>query len=171
MPDFKMKNKNRLKFLKSRSAESQMWAPDTVLFWMFYGIVVGFAAVFFVIIVAKTGEAQATIYGNLENFYLSQRFLKSPECFSYNNGGILIVNSIDAEKFNIDQISNCYDPKPGMAAFRISLNSPSLAVFKPLTTKNWNPNKGYAQRLPYDVIVYSEGNQYNGEIIIETQNI
>ena len=161
------------KFIKSRKAESQMWAPDTVLFWIFYGIILGFAAVFFVIIVAKTGSDQATIYGNLESVYLSQRFLKSPDCFSYNNEGILIANVIDSKKFTREHINNCYNPKDlGMAAFRITLNFPSIESFEPLTTKNWNPNTGYELRLsPYNVLVYADGKLFNGEITIEIQNI
>lgn len=161
------------KFIKSRKAESQMWAPDTVLFWIFYGIILGFAAVFFVIIVAKTGSEQATIYGNLESMYLSQRFLKSPDCFIYNNDDILMANVLDSNKFNSEHINNCYDPKSsGMVAFRITLNSPSIASFEPLMTKNWNPNTGYELRLsPYNVLVYANGKLHNGEITIEMQNI
>ena len=161
------------KFIKSKKSESQMWAPDTAIFWIIYGIILGFVAVFFVIIVAKTGSEQVTIYGNLESMYLSQRFLKSPDCFFYNNDGILMANVIDAKKFNSEHVNSCYDPKDsGMAAFRITLNSPSIASFDPLMTKNWNSNLGYELRLsPYNVLVYADGKLYNGEITIEMQNI
>ena len=161
------------KFIKSKKAESQLWAPDTMLFWILYGIVLGFVAVFFVIIVAKTGSEQATIYGNLESMYLSQRFLKSPECFSYKYDGILMVNTIDAKKFTSEQINSCYDPKNlEMAAFRITLSSTLIKSFEPVMTKNWNTNREYAQKpAPYNVLVYSDGKFYNGELTIEMQNI
>ena len=161
------------KFIKSKKAESQMWAPDTVLFWIFYGIVLGFVAVFFVIIVAKTGSEQATIHGNLESIYLSQRFLKSPGCFSYKYDGILMGNTIDAKKFTSEQINSCYDLKNlEMTAFRITLSSSSTKYFESLMTKNWNPNRGYVQKLaPYNVLIYSDGKFYNGELTIEMQNI
>lgn len=161
------------KFIKSKKAESQMWAPDTVLFWIFYGIILGFVAVFFVIIVAKTGSEQATIYGNLESMYLSQRFLKSPACFSYSYDGVLMANVIDSKKFTNEQMGSCYDLRdPGMAAFRVTLNSASIKYFYPLATKNWNPNRGYELKLaPYSVLVYADGKFYNGELTIEMQNI
>ena len=160
------------KFIKSKKAESQMWAPDTMLFWIVYGIILGFVAVFFVIIVAKTGSEQAIIYGNLESMYISQRFLKSPECFSYKNDGALIVNVIDAKKFTNEQMTGCYNLKDlGTTAFRITLTSASIKPFEPLTTKNWNLNKGYEQKLVHNVLIYSDEKFYNGELAIEMQNI
>src|SRR3989338_9030464 len=51
----------KIKFNKKGTAASEMWAPDTILFWLFYGIVLGFAAVFFVLIVSKSGSDQAAI--------------------------------------------------------------------------------------------------------------
>ena len=51
-----------MKFNKKGTAASEMWAPDTILFWIIFGIVLGFVAVVFVLIISKSSAEKAKIY-------------------------------------------------------------------------------------------------------------
>jgi len=96
-----------MKFGKKGTA-SEMWAPDTILFWIIYGVVVGFVAVFFVILVSKMGFEQAKINENLESLNLMQRFFTSPSCFVYSKEGLILSKAIDVDKFSEEVINSCY---------------------------------------------------------------
>ena len=159
-----------MKFGK-RGTASEMWAPGKIIFWIIFDIMLGLTAVFFIIIVSKFGSGQATIQKNVESLNLMQRFFKSPGCFVYDKENLMRV--IDADKFNEQQLNNCYIiNNNGMPAFKLNLKSEKAGVDKTAKTSNWNDNIGYEEKkTPQNMFVYSNGKLYNGEIIIEMQNI
>ena len=159
-----------MKFGKKGTA-SEMWAPDTIIFWVIFGIMLGLTAVFFIIVVSKFGSGQATIQGNVESLNLMQRFFKLPSCFAYDKE--VLIRAIDADKFNEQQLNSCYVVNSkGLPAFKLNLKSEKGGVDKTAKTSNWNDNIGYEERkAPQNMLVYSNGKLYNGELIIEMQNI
>ena len=162
-----------MKFGKKGVAASEMWAPDTILFWILYGIVVAFIGVYFLIIVSKISPEQVKIRGNAEAFNLMQRFLKPASCFAYDGSGITSIRTIDYGKFSEDTLNNCYSIGGGkFTAFRLTLDSLSAGLTKTIKTKNWNDNRGAeARESPKDILVYGNNKLSNGEITIEMQNL
>ena len=162
-----------MKLGKKGTAAPEMREPDTIIFWIIFGIVLGFVAIFFVIIVSKAGSEQAQINGNIESLFLMQRFFKSPNCFAYLKENVLLSGAIDADKFFDERLNDCYkvDEKE-IPAFRLTLSSDSAAIFKVIKTSNWNDNRPFEEKqAPKNVLVYSQGKPYNGDMTIEIQNI
>ena len=162
-----------MKLGKKGTAASEMWAPDTIIFWLIFGVVLGFVAIFFVLIVSKIGSDQAQVYNNVESFFLMQRFIKSSNCFAFLKENIISNGAIDADKFSEERLNDCYKfNEKAMPAFRLTLSSESANLFKIIKTGNWNDNRPFEQRKsPVNVLVYSGSKPYNGDITIETQNI
>ncbi|HLC50421.1 MAG TPA: hypothetical protein VJI97_03250 [Candidatus Nanoarchaeia archaeon] len=157
------------KLFSSKKA-SELWAADTFLWWIVFTIAVGFAAVGFSIFASQFGSGQAQIKENLESYYMMQRFTKSPDCFAYNPGGIIVPNTIDAEKFTDSRLQTCYDSESAkMPAFRLTLTSDKSVV---TMTKNWNGQRqSEVTLIPINVQVYSQGKISSGELKIEIQNL
>lgn len=157
----------------NKKASSEMWAPDTILFWIIYGIALAFVALFFVLTISKIGSEQAKINGNIESLNLMQRLFKSPDCFAYNKDDILKIRVIDADKFNEEKLNSCYKITDNtVSAFRLTLASYTTNIHNIIQTKNWNDNREFEEKkTPKDVLVYSQGKLYNGEITIEIQNL
>lgn len=160
-------------FKSKKGTETQMWPPDTLLFWLLFGIILGFVAVYFVVIVAKIGSEQAKINENLESFNLMQRLLKSPNCLVYEKEGIVLQNVIDYNKFAEERLKNCYITSGGIfPAFKLILNSESAKIDKTIKTSNWNENREFEERIDLkDILVYSEDKLHNGKLAIEVQNL
>lgn len=160
-----------MKFYK-KGTESEMWPPHKIMFWLIFGVGLGLIAIFFVIIVSKAGSEQAKISGNIESLYLMQRFLKSPSCFAYDKEGIFMSGVIDSEKFTEERLNNCYKINEKLfPAFRITLSSESAKISNTIKTKNWNDNRNFELRKVKDVLVYLGNSLYNGELLIEVQNV
>lgn len=148
-----------------------MFAPDTIMFWIIYGVVLGFVAIYFVIGISKLGYNQAQIHGNLESFFLKQRFFKSTNCFMTERESTG-NNVIDFDKFNEERLGNCYRSDASMPAFNLVLQSSNASIDKIIKTTNWNPNRVLEQReSPRNILVLYQGKIYNGVMIIEIQNL
>ena len=162
-----------MKFNKRGTAASEMWSTDTILWWLLYGVVLGFTAVYFVLIVSKGGSEQAVINGNIESLNLVQRFFTSPTCFSYNRDGVISSRVIDADKFNEARLNSCYNTNENLIpAFKITLSSPAANFYSTIKTRNWNGNREFEQRnSPENVVLYSQNKFHNGEMTIEIQNL
>lgn len=163
-----------MKFNK-RGMASEMFAPDTIIFWLIFGVILGFVAMFFVLIVSKAGSEQARINENLESLNLVQRFFKSPECFIYSKEGISMTRVIDAGKFTEENLNRCYKINENLfPAFRITLSSDSAKISKSIKTNNWNDNRESEERYwktQRDIFVYSQDRLYKGSILIDIQNV
>lgn len=159
-------------FNKRGTAASEMWAPDTILFWILFGIALGFSIIFFNITLAKDAAAQSKINENLESLNLMQRFFESPYCFIYNKEGLLLNNVIDIDKFTEERLNSCYKIADNtLPAFSITLNSETAKISKVIKTKNWNDNREFEDRMPpKEVQIHSGDKIQNGEMIIEIQN-
>jgi len=156
---------------KKKAMASEMFAPDTIMFWIIYGIVLGFVAIYFVIGISKLGYNQAQIHENLESFFLKQRFLKSANCFASERENIGI-NVLDFDKFNEERLENCYRSDASIPAFNLVLQSSDTNIDKAIKTANWNPNRVLEQReSPRNILVLYQGKIYNGVMVIEIQNL
>lgn len=162
-----------MRFGKKGTAASEMWAPDTIIFWIIFGIVLGFVAIIFVLIISKSGAEKAKIYENLESFNLMQRFLKSPNCFVFEKDEIFSVGIIDYDKFNEQRLSSCYKTDQStFPAFRLILSSDTGDIFKTIKTSNWNDNRNFEEKTtPKSVMIYSQDKFLKGKIEIEVQNV
>ncbi len=139
---------------------------------LIFTVVLGFVAMFMVLFFAKTGSEQAQIPENVDINVLIQRFQKSPLCFAYNRDNIIQKGVIDIDKFNDYYLNDCYAADDKQPAFRIILNSPTLSSPEPIKTSNWNPNRGFERRTSqYPITIYSGGKLYDGDMIIEIQNV
>ena len=147
--------------------KSDLWSIDYMVWAGILGIMVGFAAIFFVILIGKTGSEQAEVSSNIEAFLLKQRFYKSSECFvsSENLRGI-----IDIAKFNSQNMNKCYSIiDKTMPAFRLTMNSDGINQLQ-IKTDNWDENKQFQDKEIKQILLYSGGEIKIGEMIIETQN-
>lgn len=162
-----MKNK----IFQSKKGMAENWPADTMIWWIVFCIVAGFTAVFFLLIVSRTGSEQATIHGDIELKYIMQRFFTSPTCFVLDKEGITSIRTIDIEKFNEDRLENCYRINDNrFPAFRLTLSSISPLVNKVIKTKNWLDGRSYNQKISQDdIVVYSNGELIKGEFEIEIQ--
>lgn len=162
-----------MKFGKKGAAASEMWAPDTILFWILYGVVVSFIGVYFLIIVSKISPEQIKMRGNVESFNLMQRFLKPANCFAYEENGVASNKVIDYSKFSDDTLNSCYAiSNDKFTAFRLTLDSLQVGLTKTIKTKNWNDNRRAESReYPKDILVYANNKLNNGELTIEIQNL
>ncbi len=162
-----------MKFGKKGTAASEMWAPDTIIFWVIFGVVLGFVAIIFVLIISKSGAEKAKIYENLESFNLVQRFLKSPNCFVSENNGGFSIGIIDYDKFNEQRLSSCYKTNQGtFPAFRLILSSDTGDISKTIKTSNWNDNRNFEEKLtPKNIAIYHQNKMHKGKIEIEIQNL
>ncbi len=160
-----------MKILANRKA-SEMWAPDTIIWWIIFGIALGFAAVFFVVTVSKIGFQQAKINENIESLFLMQRFL-SPNCFAYSSNGVVLKGTIDYSKFTQDKLDGCYAiSETSLPAFRLNLKSVQAGIDSTIQTKNWNKNRSFEKKeAAKSIAVYSQGLSYKGELTIEIQNL
>ncbi len=157
--------------MRFKKKASEMFAPDTIMFWIIYGVVLGFVAIYFVIGISKLGYNQSQIHGNLESFFLKQRFLKSANCFMTERE-ITGNNALNFDKFNEEQLRTCYSVSDNsMPAFNLVLQSSDSKIDKSIKTANWNPSRALEQReSPRNVLLLYQGKIYNGEMIIEIQN-
>lgn len=157
---------------KKGSAASEMWAPDTIVFWILYGLGLAFAAVYFVLILSKLGSEQTVIHENIDNLIFEQRFLKSQDCFLLNDDGVVRMGIVDSDKFNEQKLNSCYGQiMKAFPDFRLTLNSDFIKLTKTIKTTNWDDNKEFDERkAPIDVLTYYNNKLYNGELTIELQN-
>lgn len=144
---------------------------EKIGFWIIYIIALGFTAIFLFIFLSRVGSGQSTIYGDVGQFNLIERFLNSPECFSYQENGITYAKIIDWNKFEQGRLDSCYDSgKSQIEAFRLTLKLKNSNLQKPaIQTANWNEKKPYNEQQIHDVIIYAENKKQNGEMAIDIQ--
>ena len=104
------------------------YAADTAPFYAIFAIVVSVLFIFFTLILSHYTENTAEIPKNLEPYLLSQRFLRSPECFTYEDiSGRSYSNVIDPTKFTQDRLNTCYNLEDQEApAFKLTLNKETI---------------------------------------------
>lgn len=161
-----------MRFNKKAVAASEMFAPDTIIFWIIFGVVLGFVAIIFVLLVSKSGAEKAKIYENLETLNLMQRFLKSPDCFIYSENGRAFTSQIGFDKFTDGRLNSCYSTSSKeMPAFRIILSSDIEDLNKAIKTTNWNENRNYEEKVSREVQIVWQNKVQNGNIEVQVQNV
>lgn len=159
-----------------KGAESEMWAPGDMPFWIIFGVALGFTAIIFFILISSSGVESATIKGNLESYFLIERLLRSKNCFAFYDAaaGTTYSGVLDYKKFNDLQLDNCMSGlNQNTIAFKITLSSPEFAQDLPKTirSKNWNENRPIESREGSKKVVISHNNNlFNGDMSIEMQN-
>ena len=124
-------------------------------------------------IIYTTSSSFIAIPPNLENYIVTQRFLNSPLCFSYQDleTGRTYFRTLDWDRFSSNNLLRCY-PASGsnLLAYRLTLEIPELSlVSSPIETKNWadnNKRRSYKE----NVQVMYNNKAYNGKLNIELQN-
>lgn len=151
--------------------EHESWAGSAI-FWLFFGILLGFVSLFVILSVSKSGAEQTKINENLESLNLLQRASVSSNCFIYNKERVKLIGVIDADNFNDERLNICYSvTENNLPAFRITLSSPTAKIDKMIKTRNWNDNReSEEEENPIDIIVYSDNKFHNGEMKVEIQN-
>lgn len=152
--------------------KAEGYAADTMIFYAIFGILASLLAVAFVYIVQSDSMKAVEVPDDVSNYILYQRFLRSPECFVFEDfTGRAHPMYIDAEKFNEKRMDECYQPVDDeFTAFSLSLvfGDEELKI----NSNNWNDNEGPEKRKkPISVFVVKEGKIINGKMIISIQNV
>ena len=158
-----------MKFQKKGQA---FFPPSKLLFWIMYIIIAGVAAVTLTSIAFDLGSQQTRIRENLESLYLTQRFLKSPDCFTHSNGDVVARGVIDIKKFTDENLNKCYKiPPAAFPAFRLNLKSDTGQISSTIQTQNWNGNREPEIKMtPRNARILSNEKIQNGVMVVEIQN-
>ena len=160
-----------MKFNKKINKKA-MYAIDTAPFYAVFSIVVSGLFIFFVMILTSHSSDNVSIPENLEEFVLYQRFLRSPDCFVYEDlSGRSHQLLIDLNKFTEDNLNTCYESgnNKNIPAFKLTLSF--LEKTKTIKTSNWDAKGIIKKKEPAkNIIVVNKNKKYPGKIIIEIQN-
>lgn len=156
-----------------RGTTDEMWAPDTFLFWIVFGLAMGLTATYFIILVDSQQSKLNVIPEEVETTTLIERFANSPHCFAFSDkkNNFVSPGVIDIRKFTQTQLDLCtehieeFDP-----AFKLGLRSQAKNVNEKLQTKNWNDNRPVERRIPKTITIARNEETFNGELTIEVQN-
>ncbi|MBI1934893.1 hypothetical protein HYS31_00485 [Candidatus Woesearchaeota archaeon] len=159
-----------------KGTESEMWVPTDFPIWIISGIVLGFAAIFFVIIISTSQSEVAVIKANLEEYFLAARILRSPKCLAAEDADTRLIHSgtLDYEKFNDLNLDSCmYGLARDNVALKLTLGSDAALpdLPKSIFTSNWNDNRPIEKKERIPIVVMHSGNFYNAGLTIEMQNV
>lgn len=143
------------------------YAGDTAPFYAVFAIVISILFMFFLILINTYSSNTAQIPENLESYILTQRFLRSPECFTYQDiSGRVHPLLIDITKFTEERLNKCYNSEnKKLPAFQLILND------KTIQTANWDEEIGIQKRDKYDILVYSENKKQHVKLSVGIQNV
>lgn len=160
--------------IKSKKA-AENWSVSDAPFWIVFTVVLGFAAIIYSIMLLSVGEGTARIRGDIENYFLVERFLKSENCFALYDNEIKRTYSgvLYHQKFTDAQLNTCMNGLDyEKSAFRLTLSSSDQTLLPvAIKTNNWNDKSPAEKRQTKMMQIFYLNNYYNGEMIIETQNI
>lgn len=145
------------------------YAADTAPFYLIFAVVVTILFMVFVFMVTSYSTSKIEVSPELKEYLLYQRFLRSPECFAYEDiSGRAYPLMIDLKKFNKQNIDSCYKVSENLPAFNLILATDNTS--RSLSTENWNQDIGPQRReSPKIIYVYSSGNIQKASMIIEVQ--
>lgn len=156
-----------------KGQSNEMWGPDTFLFWIVFGVAMGFAAAYFIVLVDSQQSKRSVIPEGVETTTLVERFTNSPHCFALANQENNFVNPgvIDMTKFTQPRLNVCMEHIGNTdPSFKLRLRSRTTSVDEVIQTTNWNPNRPVERRIPKTVQIAKDGKTFNGELTIEVQN-
>lgn len=160
--------------IKNKKA-AENWSVSDVPFWIVFTVVLGFTAIIYSILLLSVGADTSEIRGGIENHFLVDRFLRSENCFAVYDNEIKRTYSgiLGYQKFNSGQLNTCMNGLDNdKSAFKLSLSSPEQIILPvSIKTSNWNDNRPVEKRQTKKLQISYLNDYYNGEMIIETQNI
>jgi len=158
-----------MQFSKSKKA---MYTADSTPFYIVFSIVVVFLFLIFVFVVNHYSVESAKTPEGLETYLLTQRFLRSPDCFLYEGiSGRTYPLTFSWGKFTQNNLNKCYNPLDEIdsPAFRLSLSFQSQN--KNIQTTNWDNSLGPEKiNSPTQVFVYYNNQKHIGQLTIGIQN-
>ncbi len=162
---------------------SELWVADKMLYTLLFIAAVGFTAIIVISKISKTGAEQTIINENIKSLNIMQRFIESPDCFIYSKDGIILSRVIDFNKFSNERLNSniCYNTDKSVdkstfsvfPAYKITLKSDTQKpsqLPKSIKTNNFEEEVGYKSK-NYNVQIHSDDGLYNGELIIDVQNV
>lgn len=156
-------NLNKLFFNKKSSISGRK-----VLFYAIFSVIAAISAMLILYFVSSNKSAIAEIPFGLEDYLITQRFLNSPLCFTFQDeSGRTYPWIINLEKFNQANLDKCYQASDTkVKAYRLTLsygNGKST-----IATKNW---EGFLKRAETkQIFVYNKGNIQKAELFMEMQD-
>ena len=154
--------------MKSKKAT---YTADTAPFYVIFAFIITFLFILFAIVITSYASDKVEPPEGLNEYLLYQRFLRSSDCFVYQDiSGRVHSTTIDFNKFTQKNIENCYIGNNHVPAFKLKLSFNNQE--SEVKTNNWNDNKPLEKReSPYSILVYYQDKKYQGELIIEMQNV
>ena len=159
-----------LKSKRAESIESQLWAVDTMPFWIIFAILLAFTATFNIIYLSSQGTYKLNT-GSVEEYVLIKRFIFSPNCFLLSRSP-MEPNVIDFQKFSQDSLNACFKPSGTDFAFSLTLR-PKDDVFAPETikTSNWlEHGKSTKRQTNGNIRVNYNNENHEAQLNIDIQN-
>lgn len=160
--------------LHNSKKSRELWTPDTFPFWMVFTIILGFSAILFLWIITPFVAKTAEIPEGVETYILIQRFINSPDCFTYTEKDTERVYQkiIDWERFSDENLKKCYQTdskeKP---AFKLTLSIPKTDITQSIETPNWREGYFIKERQFKDVFVKYENKIHKTRLILDIQNV
>jgi len=147
---------------------------ERMLYYLAFGVLFSIGGLVLVIILANQGSGITLVPDSLKEYILVKRF--TDDCFSHQDIDTLrrYPEHIDWNKFNRDNLEECYSPHDDDLAFRLTLvrneiGTPAPISKNPITTENW---KERAEKIiTKKVLVYDNKNIYEGELKVEIENV
>lgn len=152
----------------NKRGQSEAWPSYTVIWFIFFGILLGFTAVYLVFVLTSFGSKKLIIPEGFEKSLELERF-HSGSCFLLSNEEGIKPGILDFSKFTPDRLNYCYKPK-GKFAYRIELMGESLNA-GPIATSNWLENSIVMGKESYDVNVLKDDKIIKGVMEIEIQKV
>ncbi len=129
---------------------------------------------FVVLVSVDTGE-KYKMNEDVEESILSQRLISSPSCFVYRDEvNRAYPGIIDLDKFNQQNLDECFRLDSVNYAFRISLVSETLDQRIELSTSNWNKSSQEINQRPVIKVLLIDDDPSSpaeGKFIIEVKSV
>jgi len=157
-----------MKIIKNKKGA---YEADTTPFYIIFGIIVSVLFILFVFIVSNYSTDAATPPEGLEEYLQVQRFLRSPDCFTYEDiAGRTYPLIFDWEKFTQARLTTCFITKglTNINAFRLRLSFDQGN--KNIQTDNWDDESNLDKsEAPKKVFVYFNNQIYEGQFTLGVQ--
>ena len=146
-------------------------AGRKVLFYIIFAIIATITVMILIDIIITGASEISKIPPGLEEYVIINRFLHSPECFSYKDADIeRAYPLIDWKIFTGESLRRCYNfNSSSIKGFELTLIVESEEKNeKTISTANW---EGFLRKkITKDVLVLKDNKVYNGKLTIGIQN-
>jgi len=147
-----------------------IYAADTAPFMIIFVLFVSVIFIVSLFLFNSHSISKVEIPEGLDSYLLSQRFLRSPECFIYEDiSGRVNALTLDLSKFNQQTLNKCYQGNEKTPSFRLKLTYQDQELI--LQTNNWNSEQSFERAPIKNIFVQSNNKKINGKLSIEVQNV